>query len=306
MHEAVTPRTRARWSLVLATAAHAAVLLAASRVTRTPPVLPPGPPVTEAEVEVAVEAPPLPEVVAPAPEAQSVVPPIHEVARVLRAGSSSEATLPAEAPSPVASAEPSAGGWTFSPTVARPSASAHMEGDAGVTFAQATTAGVGAVVSDFEKREERRRTSTIVQEERELGLVAGGRYVTLTRDRVRNSITAINGHAVMEFWTDAKGVVARVRVVDASSDRGAWDEVAAGLAQDARSAPPLKVPIDAAGLVITLDVTSALKTLSGATPSSNPLTRILGAINDPVDAIVDSKSPPQRVVAARVVDVRSF
>ena len=40
--------------------------------------------------------------------------------------------------------------------------------------------------------------------------------------------------------------------------------------------------------------------------SRNALVKALSAIQDPVDAVLDSKAVPQRVVAAKVVSVEAF
>ena len=172
----------------------------------------------------------------------------------------------------------------------------------------ATASGVGAVLAEAEKKAADRARKPLILTSRDLGLglVPGSQYASLVRDRVRNSTAPIEGHALLEFWTDRRGVVARVRVLNASSDPRMWDDVAEALAEDARSSFPLKIPSNADGLIVTLDVTSALKTLSGSSANEGSFARALGALTDPVDSLIDSKSPPRRVVAAKVVSVEAF
>jgi len=97
-----------------------------------------------------------------------------------------------------------------------------------------------------------------------------------------------------------------VRVLNASSDPRAWDELAGELVEDARTSFPLKIPSDADGLIVTVEVTSALKTLSGTSASQGTLMKALGTLMDPADAILDSKASPQRMVSAKVVGVEAF
>ncbi len=86
-----------------------------------------------------------------------------------------------------------------------------------------------------------------------------------------------------------------------------WDDVAEALAEDSRTSFPLKIPSNADGLIVTLDVTSALKTLSGSSANEGSFALALGALTDPVDTLIDSKSStPRRVVAAKVVSVEAF
>jgi TonB family protein len=122
----------------------------------------------------------------------------------------------------------------------------------------------------------------------------------------------MNGRALLQFDTDGAGLVASVRVLEASSGRAEWNEVASEIAAVARN-KPMKVPAGARGVAVTLEVTSALKAFDGATPTSNPLTKAVGVLTDPIDAVANTvealgggKNPPQRVVAAHVVNVQAF
>jgi hypothetical protein len=218
--------------------------------------------------------------------------------------------VPETSAAPVPSAATgSDGSWSFSPTKPSVQESGSVAAtDATGTLGRATAAGIGAVLAEAERKAEdrKRHPRVFTSRDMELGMVPGGQYVPLTRDRVRNSVVPLQSHALLEFWTDSRGLVARVRVLDASSDRRAWDDVADALVEDAHSTFPLKVPSNADGLIVTLDVTSVMKTLSGAVTTRNPLVKALGAIQDPVDAVIDSKAVPQRIVAAKVVSVESF
>ena len=108
---------------------------------------------------------------------------------------------------------------------------------------------------------------------------------------------------MLEFQIDGAGSVSAVRVLDASSDRDEWEEVAAQIAKAARG-HPARVPGGSRGLALKLEVTSAIQSVTGRTPTDKALTKIVRAIGDPIDAIIDSTVPAQRVVAARIVDAQ--
>jgi hypothetical protein len=140
----------------------------------------------------------------------------------------------------------------------------------------------------------------------ELGLVPGGQFVSMARDRVRRGLTPSVSHGVFEFRTDAGGVIVSVRCLDASSGRPEWDRIATQLEADARTAERVRVPEGAHGVVVVVDVASSIKTVSGRNPTDSPVAKALGAITDPVDAVIDSQVPPQHVVAAHISDVHTF
>jgi hypothetical protein len=140
----------------------------------------------------------------------------------------------------------------------------------------------------------------------ELGLVPGGQFVSMARDRVRRSRAPTVSHGSFEFRTDAGGVVISVRCLEASSGRPEWDEVATQLVADAHAAQPVRVPEGARGVVVVVDVDSSLKTVTGGAPNRGTVAKVVGAISDPVDTIIDSQTPPQHVVAAHVADVHTF
>lgn len=197
--------------------------------------------------------------------------------------------------------EPSGDGtWTFSATGAAPSGT----GLSSAALDDALQAGVRATLAEDKKKSHPMRDvlPAFSEHDIELGLFPGGELVTLTRDAVRTSLAPDVGHALLEFRIDGAGLVASVRVLDASSDRSEWDEVAADLAKAAR-AHPVRVPTGSQGLALTLDVTSAMKTVSGATPTNSALTKAMRAINDPIDSVIDGTSPAGRVVATRVIEV---
>jgi hypothetical protein len=266
------------------------------------------------EVEVVIEppAPSAPPVEAP-PESPAEAPreelPQSAASRIAPRPADQAGGAGHEAPSPPVVSADSAGSdtWTFSPT--RPQSQTELEKTAREkAIKDAVAAGVSAVVAEAEKKAADRQRKPLIFTPRDLGLglVPGSQYVSIARDRVRNSTAPINGHALLEFWTDRRGLVARVRVLNASSDLRAWDDVAESLAEDARSTFPLKIPSNADGLIVTIDVTSALKTLSGGSTTQNPFMKALQAVQNPADALMDSRAAPQRVVAAKVVSVEAF
>jgi hypothetical protein len=189
-------------------------------------------------------------------------------------------------------------GWSFSPTKPEGTAASAER------LAAATRAGVRVAVAETEKKRATRAPvlPRFLPRDMELGLAPGGPLATLARDHVRRSLVPDVSKALLELRTDGAGIVASIRVLEVSSGRREWDEVATGLLAPARE-KPLRVPEGTAGLTITIEVTSSLKTVSGANPSGNALTKLVGAVTNPLDTIVDSKTPPQRIVAARVVAV---
>lgn len=204
---------------------------------------------------------------------------------------------------------PDGQGWTFSPIRPGVPGSPSAGGGPGTTadaFAQATRAGVDAVVAraarEDEARARRRAIPLFTQHDIELGFAPGAHLAPLTSDRVRRSNTPDVGHAVLEFRTDSAGVVAAVRVVEASSGHADWNDVATELVADAKSRP-LRVPSNARGLVVTIDVTSTMKTVTGASTGGSTISKVARAVENPLDTIVDSRTPPRRVVVARVVAV---
>ncbi len=208
-----------------------------------------------------------------------------------------------ESAAPNGSAEvPTVGGgsWTFSPT--EPAAGGTLPSSA--AFNDAVHAGVRAVVAEGAPKTDPMKSilGGVSPHDIELGLVPGGELVNLTRDTVRTSDAPDIGHAMLEFRLDGTGTVVSARVLDASSDRARWAEVATNIVKAAR-ARPSKVSRGVQGYLLKLEVTSAIRTASGRTPTDATLTKVWRAINDPVDAVIDGTVPAQRVVAARIVDV---
>ncbi len=229
----------------------------------------------------------------------------------LRATVAGHAPTAGSVEAPAGPAEPAAtdGTWTFNPsTTAGPSTPGALSNDA---LSSAMNAGIGAVVAEDRKKAEAFARShhvlpTFTPRDLELGLVPGGQLVTLTRDLVRRSLTPDNGRALLQFDTDGKGVISSVRVLDVSSGRPEWDQVASQLMASARGTT-LQVPGGASGLTITMEVTSQMKTVTGAAATGrSTLGKVWGAINDPLGAATDATTHPQRVVATRIVDVRAF
>ncbi len=171
--------------------------------------------------------------------------------------------------------------------------------------------GVGAVVAEFtKKRADYARKHavfpTFTPRDLELGLVPGGELVTLTRDVVRRSLAPDNGRALLQFDTDGAGVIASVRVLDVSSARAEWVRVADDILASSHGTT-LRVPPGASGVAMTLEVTSAMKTVDGvATGQTSAFGKALRGITDPVGTVMDATTRPRRVVATRIVDVQAF
>jgi hypothetical protein len=222
-------------------------------------------------------------------------------------GAAAGSASPLESGPPAASADD--GTWSFSASGAPDGASGAGSAEAlsGDRLSSAVSAGVRATVAEDAARRARSPRILPVFSDRdiELGLVPGGAWVGLTRDHVRQSVAPTVGSALLEFTTDRSGVVARVRVVDASSDRAAWDTVAAELEQRAKSLHT-RVPQGADGVAVTLEVTSKLTKDLSPPSLGQSIGKIVGAITDPADAIVDSQTPQRRIVAVRIVRASAF
>ena len=307
------PRTPLRWTFVVALAAHAAIALWAARAPR-PTVVPDAAPafdVTEAAID--IEPPPAESAVAVEPaSAEPSMRPGAAVGLRSRAAGVASAEGPA---GPAASSEPagSDGTWAFNPTTG-PSTSGGASGPGMLSdraLESATRSGVGAVAAeDVRKREAFARKHALVPvftpRDLELGLVPGGELVTLTRDRVRRSLAPDNGRALLQFDTDGAGVIASVRVLDVSSERAEWVRVADDILASSHGTT-LRVPTGASGVVVTLEVTSAMKTVDGVTAGQqSAFSKALRGITDPVGTVMDATTRPRRVVATRIVDVQAF
>jgi TonB family protein len=136
--------------------------------------------------------------------------------------------------------------------------------------------------------------------DRSLGLGTGGPLVEPTREAVSASLVPGFARAVLEFTTDRAGLVVSVRVLDSSSDRQAWDEVAEKLAQGTRKRP-LRMPPGARGIAVTMQVESTIRNASGQDPGQSVLSRVAGGLFEPSELLMDSNAKPRRVVVAKVI-----
>jgi TonB family protein len=301
-------------SAVLAVALHVAVFLAVPLPHRSLPLGAPAAAGTEIDLDTAPAAS-LGAVFEPTAELERTNSPSltkeHVSASARRASSAEGREAPSASPlasssTPADSAsatEPSSEGtWTFSPLQSSGEGPLPDRG-----LAAAVSAGVRATVSEESKERDKnplkRTISPYSPRDIDLGLFPGSALVGLAHDAVRRSRAPDVGRALLEFELDGAGLVAKVRVLDASSARAEWDEVAEELARDARALPPQRMPTGSKGVAVTIELTSAIKSVSGSTPTKNPVTKVLRAIDDPIDSLIDGKTPPQRVVAARVVRV---
>lgn len=297
---------RLRWTLVVAFAAHAGAfgwsVNAARARTETPE------PVATTEMDIDVELPPAGAGSAIDESAPALV--RRESVAHAELGRSSASIAAVVEPSssgresetPAPSAEPAEGAsWSFSPTGPAPGgtllSSASVDND--VRVGVRATVAEGKMTGDPLKRV----LGGFTQHDIDLGLVPGGEFVSLTRNAVRTSRAPTVGHAMLEFQIDSAGAVSAVRVLDASSDWDEWEEVAAEIAKAARGRLA-RLPSGSGGLALKLEVSSAIQSVTGRAPTDKALTKIVRAIGDPIDAIIDSKVPAQRVVAARIVDAQ--
>jgi hypothetical protein len=253
------------------------------------------------EIEVNVEAPPTPvsaAVVEPGPALASHETPANQPKVRAVPGAASSPSL--EAPTP--SAEPAASGsWTFSPTSAAP-------GDARLSAAaldDAVRAGTRDTVAEGRSNPLKPNLGAFSQHDIELGLVPGSELVSITRDTVRTSDAPMVGNAMLEFEIDAAGAMVSAHVLDASSDWERWVDVAKEIVKAAR-ARGSKTARGGRGFALKLQVTSAIKTIGGLTPTDSAVTKVLRAIRDPLDTLAEGTVPDQRVVAARIVNIEAL
>jgi hypothetical protein len=289
---------RLRWWLSAALAVHGLVFAWVNRPAKPAEGAPTGPPM---EIEVNVEAPPTPvpaTVVEPGPALASRETPTNQP-RVRAAQGAASSPSP-EAPAP--SAEPAASGsWTFSPTSVAPG-EARLSGAA---LDDAVHAGTRETVAEGRRDPLKPNVGGFSQHDIELGLVPGGELVSLTRDTVRTSDAPTVGNAMLEFEIDAAGAMVSAHVLDASSDWERWVDVAKEIVKAAR-ARPSKTARGGRGFALKLQVSSAIKTIGGLTPTDSPVTKVLRVLRDPLDAIAEGAVPQQRVVAARIIDVEAL
>jgi hypothetical protein len=209
-------------------------------------------------------------------------------------------------PEPSASppvAQDADGTWTFSPSTTGPGQSSGPL--AGRSLDSAVRAGVDTTLAQERADPTRHRLLPIIDpRDIERGLAPGSAIASIARDLVRRSRAPDVSHALLQFDSDGTGTIAAFRVLDASSGRSEWEEVAAKIAAEARTRPPLHVPPGAQGLSVTIDVTSEMRTASGARTDLGTFDKIVGAINDPIGTA--TRTPPQRNVVARLVDARYF
>jgi hypothetical protein len=231
---------------------------------------------------------------------------VPRVAVATRTGPSSEPAHETSAPS----SEPASDGtWSLWGPAPSASSSAPLAGD---KLATAVSAGVRAVVAEGARRQVdpvTRALRSVPDRDIELGLAPGSSLIALTRDEVRRSRAPNVGHALFEFRFDSAGAIASVSVLDVSSGRPEWEEVASAIAREARAKPPIHLPAGSKGAAITFEITSAIKTVDGATPKNDPIAKVAGAITDPIGTIltgIAGQPPLQRIVAARVVAVEAL
>jgi hypothetical protein len=307
-------------SLIVALAAHAAVAAWAwhAHAPRTIAAESEARDADEAAIEVSeapVEPPALPvtepETVAEARPA-TTTPTARAVARGPDAESSEATVPPGAASSEPAPAEASSGTWTFSPTA--PGSGATTPGSTGLAgggLAAATQAGIGQTVAEAERKrreyESKHQLRQFTEHDMALGLVPGGVLVSIAHDIVRRSLVPTTSRALLQFDTDGAGIVSSFHVLEASSGMGDWNDVAAQMAAAAHQRP-MHVPSGAHGVSVTLEVSSAMKTVDGVEVKGkpSPIAKALGAVMDPAGAAMSASTPPQHVIAARIVDVKAF
>lgn len=262
--EARTPgRTRLLWTTCAALLAHAAAyssiahLEVGARIARPPP---------HAEAELDVELDEVTSVTAsPAPASAEPAQPRSrpESARGAADARRGSPTEPSPAP---AQEEPSGEAtWTFSPNAAGSGPSSGPL--AGRALDRAVRAGIDATLAQDREADARRSAMipSFTPHEIGLGLAPGGGLASLGRDIARRSRVPDGSQAELQFDTNAAGVVVAFRVLEATSARFEWEEVAQAIAAASREKPAMRVPEGWRGVAVTLHVSCELRTVDGAT-----------------------------------------
>jgi hypothetical protein len=148
----------------------------------------------------------------------------------------------------------------------------------------------------------------IHERERLNGTLADGPVVVALESSTRQLPgSPFEGRAVFAIRIDELGLVVSAQVVESSSDRRAWDEVAAHTF-NALAQKRLRIPPGSKGVAMRVEITSKVVLPSG---SRVPITAQLGGTPDPTSPslpivsggfdLSDIGAHPQRVVGARVL-----
>lgn len=291
---------RLRWSLLAALAVHVALWTWAARLPAPDPGGKGVPTERAPEVDVEmVEAPRGDEPSTSVDHAPSV-PAEHHLARTRAPPVAGIRSV--EPPGPFAGPGEAAGSWTFSPSGTESKTPGPL---AGTALNEAVRAGVRRTLD--EERSSRAPNRAVIFD---FGLAPGAALATISEDLVRRSRVPTEGCARLQFDSDASGAVTAVRVLDVSAGWPEWEEVAAQIVRQARG-KPMRVPAGARGLSVTIEVTSAMRTVDGGKPAHGAaaaVAGVVGAIVDPVDTAIGlaAREPLVHVVKARVVDVEAF
>jgi hypothetical protein len=259
-------RTRLLWTTCAAVVAHAAAYAVVPRIQVGTRHAPPAPHAEqELDVNVDDEAPAQ---TSPSPTPTEVALP-QRIAEAARGGpgnlhrSAAEQIPVSPQSEPI---EPSTDGrWTFSPSTA---GSGHANRPlAGHGLEAAVHAGIAATLEQDRQADAHRQRviPVFTPGEIELGLVPGGVLASLGRDIARRSRVPDVSRAQLQFDTDAAGLVVAFRVLEASSARFEWEEVARDIATASHEKPALRVPSGWTGLAITVAISCDLRTVDGAT-----------------------------------------
>lgn len=174
---------------------------------------------------------------------------------------------PDSVPPPVVLPSPSASAW--SATILRPEARRDY-GSLGVTpaarsVAMAAAAAHGEERPGGESRDALGMKGMLTHHDLELGMGKGGPLIAAIEDVTLSSRVPVEGAASFSIETDASGNVMSVRAFDATSDEGAWQEVAASLLAKMKRRP-LHVTPGTRGVSVTLRVSSHVQLPDGTRP----------------------------------------
>jgi hypothetical protein len=290
-------------TLIVACALHVSAIAAFTRIVRPAVAVPRA---EDATIEVALAPESEPEPEHDAPEAPVARIDARELAKKAIAGSSRGGPHATEgSPDAVPASEPTAAPagssgepWSFAP--ARPEIDLGTTGRYGTPEAPGERVGPAASAAP-------KWSGAADERDVALGMTRGGAAVAVARDLTREGSTPIDGYAIFDATADASGTVTDVRVIDVSSDRPSWEEVARRMVP-ALASKRFSVPPGARGLVVRIRVESKWqypngRSASGKQPSAAvrtallPLTVVLG--QDPTE-----REKPLRAVIARVLEER--
>jgi hypothetical protein len=260
----------------------------------------PAPVDTTPPVEVTIEEPPPPEREAPAPaEPPSpasplpvpVQPPAVRAVATAAAERPSESVLTAEpAPGPANSASQA---WAPSWTISR---GIDLGLDGGLAIQRSLQGGATRSDVPAPRPDIGGLRHALAERDQGLGIGSGGRFVSAVREVERDIAVLGNSAATVEFTTDGAGHVVSARVLDVTSNEGAWREIVGKVGAAAAQRADLPSP---RGKIIRMRIEVAMRLPSGSHGGISAIGNSdgIGGAGD----LSDIGAKPRPVVSPRVL-----